>query len=159
MEQNFNASIDKVFSLPTNPKWLEERSLVLGELSAKVKKKQSAKALSLSMLRRVKRELPALITTLLPSESDIQFEESWMHDPKGGYQGLLTMEIVGQPVKMQAKFALTATGRGCRYRIEHRTKCGIPLVGGMVAQFAQGQIEQGCADEPAYLAAQLKKSR
>ncbi len=159
MEQKFNASIDKVFSLLTNPKWLEERSLALGELSAKVRKKQSAKALSLSMLRRVKRELPALIATILPSESDIQFEESWTHDPEGGYQGLLTMEIVGQPVKMQAKFELTGAGPGCCYRIEHQTKCDIPLVGGMVAQFAQGQIEQGCADELAYLAAQLKKSR
>jgi hypothetical protein len=33
------------------------------------------------------------------------------------------------------------------------------LIGGMVEKFALGQIEKGCADELAYLAAYLKKNK
>jgi hypothetical protein len=34
MEHKYNASADTVFGLLTDPKWLENRSLALGELSA-----------------------------------------------------------------------------------------------------------------------------
>lgn len=159
MEQKYNAPINKVYALLTDPKWLEARSLAVGELSAKVKAKKSAKSVSLSMTRRVKRELPALVAKVLPAESDLQFEETWQPDGDGGYSGTLTMDIVGQPVKMNAVFTLKPAGKGCTYEVEHQTKCSIPLVGGPVAKFAQGQIEQGCADEFAYLVDHLKKNK
>lgn len=156
MEQKYNAPIDKVYALLTDPKWLEARSLAVGELSAKVKAKKSAKSVSLSMTRRVKRELPALVAKVLPAESDLQFEETWQPDGDGGYSGTLTMDIVGQPVMMTADFSLVPSGKGSVYRIEHRTKCSIPLVGGTVAKFAQAQIEQGCGAEFAYAVKALK---
>jgi hypothetical protein len=159
MEQKYSATIDKVFALLTDPKWLEARCLALGELSAKVKAKKSAGGVALSMTRRAKRELPALVAKVLPSESDLQFEEVWRRGDDGGYTGTLAMDVVGQPVKMSAEFELAPAGKGCVYRIEHHTKCSIPLLGGPVAKFAQGQVEQGCADEFAYLVDYLKKNK
>lgn len=158
MEQKYNAPIDRVFSLLTDPRWLEARSLALGELSAKVKAKKSPKGVVLSMTRRARRDLPALVAKVLPSESDLQFEETWAL-AEGGYDGTLTMDIVGQPVKMKAEFTLEAAGKGCIYRIEHETKCSIPLVGGPVAKFAQGQVQQGCAAEFEYLVDYLRKQK
>lgn len=159
MEQKYTATVETVFRLLTNAKWLEARGLELGELSAKAKAKKSGKNVAVSMTRRVKRDLPALVAKVLQSESDLQFEEHWTPDAEGGYSGTLTMDIVGQPVKMTAEFELVVAGKGCVYRIEHHTKCSIPLLGGAVAKFAQGQIEKACADEFAYLVEQLKKSR
>lgn len=159
MEQKYNAPVDTVFGLLTNAKWLEARCLAVGELSAKVKAKKSGKNVAVSMTRRVKRDLPALVAKVLQSESSLQFEEDWTPDGEGGYRGTLAMDIVGQPVKMTAEFELVAAGKGCVYRIEHHTKCSIPLVGGAVAKFAHGQIEKGCADEFAYLVEQLKRGR
>ena len=158
MEQKYNAPIEQVFALLTDPKWLEARCLALGELSAKVKIKKSTKGVSVSMTRRAKRELPALVAKVLPSESDLQFEETWT-PAEGGYDGMLTMDIVGQPVKMKAEFTLESAGKGCIYRIEHETKCSIPLVGGAVAKFALGQVQAGCADEFKYLTEHLKRAR
>lgn len=157
MEQNYNASIDKVLALLTDPKWIEARSLALGELSAKVKVKKSTGGVTLSMTRRVRRELPALVARVLPEESDLQFEEAWRPDGNGGYAGTQTMEISGQPVRMSAEFSLSPAGKGCTYRIEHHTKCSIPLVGGPIAKFAHAQVEQGCADEFAHLVKYLAK--
>jgi hypothetical protein len=158
MEQKYNAPIEQVFALLTDPKWLEARSLALGELSAKIKTKKAGKGVTLSMTRRAKRELPALVAKVLSAESDLQFEETWT-PAEGGYDGMLTMDIIGQPVKMKAEFTLEAAGKGCIYRIEHETKCSIPLVGGPVAKFAQAQVEQGCAAEFKYLVDYLKKPR
>ncbi len=159
MEHKYNAPVDKVFALLTDPKWLEARCLALGELSAKVKAKKAAGGVKLSMTRRIKRELPGVVAKVLPSESDMQFEEAWQPADGGGYSGTLTMDVVGQPVTMSAEFSLTPSGKGCVYRIEHHTKCSIPLLGGTVAKFAQGQVEHGCQAELAYLADQLKKAK
>lgn len=149
MEQKYAAPIDTVFALLTDAKWLEARNMALGELLAKVEAKKSAKGVTISMTRRIKRELPALVAKVLSPESDLQFEESWVPDGEGGYGGSLSMDIVGQPVTMNAEFTLTPAGKGCVYRIAHQAKCSIPLLG--------GPVEQGCADEFAYLVAQLRK--
>ncbi|MBE7420102.1 MAG: DUF2505 domain-containing protein [Ideonella sp.] len=159
MEQKYSAPIDKIFGHLTDAKWLETRSLALGELSAKVKAKKSAKGVSISMARRVRRDLPALVAKVLSPESDLQFEEVWTPAEGGSYTGTLSMDIVGQPVKMTANFSLEPAGKGCVYRIQHRTTCSIPLVGGPVAKFAQGQVEAGCADEFEYLVSCLEQKR
>ena len=159
MEQKYSADIDKVFSLLTDPKWLEERSLAMGELSARIKASKSATGVRLAMTRRVRRDLPALVAKVLSPEADLQFEEHWESAEGGGYIGTLSMDIVGQPVKMRAEFELAPAGKGCIYRIAHHAKCSIPLVGGPVAKFAQGQIEEGCAEEIAYLLSYLKKKK
>ena len=40
MEKKFTAPVDKVFGLLTDPKWLEARSLALGELSSNCKRRR-----------------------------------------------------------------------------------------------------------------------
>jgi len=156
VEQKYSAPIDKVFALLTDPKWLEARSAALGELSAKVMAKKSAGGVSLSMKRRVRRDLPGIVAKVLSPESDLVFEEIWAKPGEGGHTGTLTMEAVGQPVKMSASFELAPSGKGCVYRITHKCKCSVPLLGRVVESFALGQVESGCADELAYLTQYLK---
>lgn len=159
MEQKYSASVDKVFALLTDPKWLEARSAALGELSATVKAKKAAGGVTVTMKRRVKRDLPALVAKVMSPESDLAFEETWRAEADGGRTGTLTMDAIGQPVKMTAEFELVPAGKGCVYRIVHTCKCSVPLIGGTIAKFVQGQVEAGCADEFAYLVDHLKKHK
>lgn len=159
MEQKYSASADKVFALLTDPKWLEARSLALGELSAGVKAKKSGGGVALTMKRRVRRDLPGLLAKVMSPESDLVFEETWSAESEGGRRGKLTMEAIGQPVKMTAEFELVPTGKGCVYRITHKCKSSVLLIGGAVEKFALGQVETGCADEFAYLVEYLKKNK
>lgn len=160
MEQKYAAPIDKVFALLTDPKWLQERSAALGELKATVKAKKGGGGVTLSMNRRVRRDLPALVSKVLSPESDLVFEEAWSAPGEGGARtGTLKMDAVGQPVKMTAKFSLKPAGKGCVYEITHTCKASVPLIGGVVEKFAQGQVESGCANEFAYLVDYLKKHK
>jgi hypothetical protein len=156
MEQKYAAPMDQVFALLTDPAWLEARCLALGELSAKVKVKKSAKSVTVQMTRRVKRALPALVAKVLPEESDMVLEETWTA-ADGGWDGMMTMKLVGQPLSMSAEFTLEGAGKQSLYCIEHEAKCSIPLVGGAVTKFAQAQIEEGCAKEFKYLVNYLKQ--
>lgn len=160
MEQKYAAPIDKVFALLTDPKWLQERSAALGEISARVKAKKSGGEVTMTMNRRVRRDLPALVAKVLSPESDLIFEEIWSAaGDDGARTGTLSMEAVGQPVRMTATFELAPAGKGCVYRITHKCKSSVPLIGGVVERFALGQIESGCADEFAHLVACLKKPK
>jgi Protein of unknown function (DUF2505) len=159
MEQKYSASADKVFALLTDPKWLEARSLALGELSASVKARKSGGGVALTMTRRVRRDLPGLLAKVMSPESDLVFEETWSAESEGGRRGKLTMEAIGQPVKMTAEFELMPAGKGCVYRITHKCKSSVLLIGGAVEKFALGQVETGCADEFAYLVEYLKKNK
>jgi len=158
MKQIYTAKVDKVFVPLTNAKWLEARSEALGKLSAKIKVSKSGDDVKVSMTRRVKRALSGVVAKVLPSESELQFEETWMPGGEGGYTGRMTMVIVGQPVKMTADFSLLPSGKGCVYEIEHETRCAVLLIGSTIAKFAKGQVEDDCEEEFAYTVAALKKN-
>ena len=157
MEQKYSAPVATVFALLTDPKWLEARSLALGELSASVKAKKSGGGVALTMKRRVKRELPGLLAKVMSSESDLLFEEAWLAESDGGRTGTLKMDAIGQPVKMTAEFELFPAAKGCVYRITHKCKSGVLLIGGAIEKFTLGQVEKGCVDEFNYLVEYLKK--
>lgn len=159
MEQKYNAPVDKVFALLTDAKWLETRCAALGELSVSVKAKKSGGKVMLTMKRRVKRDLPALVAKVMSPEAELVFEEIWSSEADGGRTGTLTMQAIGQPVTMSAAFELFPAAKGCVYRIKHECKSSVPLVGGAVAKFALGQVEAGCADEFDYLVEYLEKSK
>lgn len=152
MEHTFTAPVDKVYALLTDAKWLEARCLAMGELSAQVKVKKAAKSLTVTMQRRVHRDLPALVAKVMSSDSDLQFREEWCREGDG-YAADWSMDIAGQPVKSTGRISLQPSGKGCRYAITHNTQCSIPFVGGAVAKFAQGQIEVATQQEFDYLEA------
>lgn len=159
MEQKYSATVEQVYALLTNGKWLEERCLTLGELSASCKVKKAAGGVVVTMKRRVRRELPGIIAKVISPESDLEFEENWGADEEGTRSGSMVMTAAGQPIKMTADFELAPSGKGCIYRIKHKVKASVPLIGGTIERFALGQVEQGCADEFAYLVSYLKKNK
>jgi hypothetical protein len=158
VEKKFTADIASVFALLTNPRWLEQRSLDLGELAATAKVKKSAKGVHLSMQRRIRRNLPALIAKVLSTETDMTIEQGFVNGDEG-YSGSLTLELAGQPVKIGGDFTLTPASKGCIYRIQHTAKCSVPLIGGTIEKFAVSEVDKGCLDELDYLANYLKKHK
>lgn len=158
VELKFSAATDKVYALLTEAKWLEQRCLELGEISASVKVKHTAKGAAIVMQRRIRRDLPALVAKVLSTETDMTIDEHWAADGDG-YSGSLTLALAGQPVKVAADFSLMPAGKGCIYRIQHKAKSSVPLIGGMVEKFALSEVESGCADELDYLAKALKKHK
>lgn len=160
MEQKYTAAPDKIFALLTDPKWVEARCLELGELSVSVKAKKAGGGVTLTMKRQVKREITGLAAKVISPISNLEFEEKWSApDDEGVRVGSLTITAVGQPVKISADFELLPSGKGSVYRILHKAKCSVPLIGGAIEKFVLGQVEQGCADEFAYTVAWLKKNK
>lgn len=157
MEQKFNTTADHLFELLTDARWLEERSLALGELSTQCKTKKGD-CLNVSMKRRVHRDLPAMVAKVINPDSDIEIVEKWTgNTAKRTASYVLT--IVGKPITVTADIELQATGKSCVHRINHQAKVKVPLIGDVIEKFVIGETEKGCGDEIAYLANYLKKHK
>jgi hypothetical protein len=157
VEQKLSAPVDKVYALLTDSKWLEARCPALGELAASCMTKRTP-GVVVTMKRRVRRELNAIISKVLNPDSDIEIEERWTGDAKRR-SGTLKLHIVGKPITVTGNFSLVPEGNGGVYRIQHKAKVSVPLIGGIVEKFVIDQTEQGCADELEYLADRLKTHR
>ncbi|MCL4746388.1 MAG: DUF2505 family protein [Burkholderiaceae bacterium] len=156
MQEKFSAPIETVYAALTDPKFLEERCLELGEISASCKVKKSAGGHTVTMKRQVKRELPGFLSKLFNPVQTIVIEEKWSDDDDGGMQASYRLEVIGQPVEVSATISLRPSGKGCVYEISHRAKARIPLIGGQVERFVLGQTEAGCKDELVYTAKAVK---
>jgi uncharacterized protein YndB with AHSA1/START domain len=158
MQVKFSAPLETVYAAFTDPKFLEQRCLDLGEISADCKVKKAAGGHAVTMKRKVERELPSFLAKLFNPIQTIVIEEKWSDDGEDGKQATYHLEVIGQPVEVSATISLTPSGKGCVYEISHRAKARIPLIGGQIERFVLGQTEAGCKDELDYMVKALKES-
>lgn len=154
VEYEIEADMEQVYALLTDPDYLSQRSLDLGELSVEIEVTEDAGETIVSMKRTVARDLPAFLAKVFSSEQEFELVESW-RDTDAGKQASYSLNFLSQPVTVTAEIVLTPSDAGCIYAIEHRCKAKIPLIGGRVEKFVLGQVIEGCDDELAYLAEAL----
>lgn len=150
MHYEFEHDAQSVFNLLTDPEFLVDRCLDMGELEASCEVEEQEGATVISLTRRLKRDLPRVFAKMLDPEQTMQMTEKWQPDGEGGWNGDYTFEMVGQPVCIRAEFELYPTDTGCCYIIEHKVKAKIPLIGGKIEKYIGGQAEDGCTGELNY---------
>ena len=77
----------------------------------------------------------------MPSTNEVTHTEDWGADGDG-YSADIVTEIKGVPVKIVGTKSLQPEKGGCAVEWNFDVTCGIPLLGGIVASFAGGEVEQ-----------------
>lgn len=150
----FDHDVETVANLLADPDFLVERSLAMGELDASAEVDGTDEEYTVSMTRRVKQDLPAVLAKMFNTEQEMQMTETWRWD-QDGYTGDYKVTVEGQPVVVSAQFSLKPDGDGSVYSISHSAKAKIPLVGGKVEKFILGQTTDGAMAELNFAKAQL----
>jgi len=150
----FKASADTVFELLTDPDFLVQRCVALGEKNIQCDVEMEGRKTRVILMRTVKRDLPAVLARLFGSENRMLMTENW-EAIGNSWIGHYVVEVEGQPVRLNAKFKLKPTPEGCEYSIDYRCKANIPLVGGKVEAFILSQTEEGMRREMDYLTNRL----
>lgn len=145
----FDQDVDTVYNLLTDPDFLVERSTALGESNAECEVEEYDDETVVKMTREVTRDLPSVLAKMFNPSQTMNMVETWRRDGDD-WEGEYTIDIVGQPVTMTAKFSLKAKGSGSVYQIKHGCKAKIPLVGGKVEKFILSQAVDGSKDELDY---------
>ena len=155
MHYEYEQDAQSVFELLTDPDFLVDRCLELGELEASCEIEENGDDTIISLTRTVERDLPKVLAKVFDPVQTIRMTETWEPDGEDAYKGSYTFEVVGQPVTVRATFELYPTDDGCCYAIEHAVKAKVPLIGGQVEKFIRGQVVDGCLAEMEYVEQQL----
>jgi hypothetical protein len=143
-----------VYETLTDPDFLVERCLALGELSAECEVEESDGRTTIRLVREIQRDLPKMLVKLFDNVQITDMEELWER-AGDGWRGRWTLSVRGQPVTVRAEFELVPTRRGCRYNVSHSASAKIPLAGKAVEKFILGQTAAGALDELNYLSRYL----
>jgi hypothetical protein len=146
----FEHELQAVFDLLTDPDFLVDRNLALGELSAEYEAEASEKGATINAVREIHRNLPGVLAKLFDPVNIMDMKENW-RPSSDGWRGDWTMEVREQPITIYGDFELVPTDKGCRYSVSHRARAKIPLLGGQVEKFTLGQTDKGAVDEQTYL--------
>lgn len=146
----FEHDVETVYEVLTDPQYLVDRNLALGELSAEADMEEDEESTTLNVVREVRRELPGFLARLFDPVQVMDMTEVW-HPHEDGWRGEWSMDVRGQPVTIYASFELVPTGDGCRYSVSHRAEAKVPMVGGKVEKYILGQTTRGANDELEYL--------
>lgn len=150
MHYEFEHDAQSVFNLLTDPDFLVDRCLDLGELEASCEVEEKGDVTVISLTRKLTRDLPRFLAKMMDPEQTMHMTEKWQSDGEGGWNGNYTFEMEGQPVIIRASFELYPTDAGCCYSIEHDVTAKIPLIGGKIEKYIGGQVDDGCTDELDY---------
>lgn len=150
----FKANAGTVFDLLTDPDFLVQRCVALGEKNIQCDVEMEGRKTRVVLARTIKRDLPAVLAKLFGSENRMIMTENW-EAIGNSWIGHYAVEVEGQPVQLSAKFKLKPIEEGCEYSVDYSCKAKIPLVGGKVEAFILGQTEEGMRKEMDYLSGRL----
>jgi len=154
---DFEHDVQTVYETLTDPQFLVDRCLALGELSAACDIEERGKRVILTLEREIERDLPRALAKVFSPVQKMHMTEEW--EPcKGGWRGQWEMQVQGQPVTISARFELTATRNGSRYSVSHSAKAKVPLLGRAIEKYILSQTSDGASDELSYLRDYLEAS-
>jgi hypothetical protein len=146
----FDHDVQTIYETLTEPQFLVDRCLALGELSAECEVEEDEETTVVKLVREVSRDLPRVLAKLFDAVQVTDMVETWQPDGEG-WRGTWELDVRGQPVTVAARFQLEPTSTGSRYTVSHSVKAKIPLVGKQVEKYILGQTASGATDELAYL--------
>ena len=143
---DFKQSVDEVLNLLTDPDFLVERNLALGDIECDCEVEEGDGEITVHMSRKTPVELNAFLAKFFDSVQEMSMVETWRQDGDD-WEGEYEIKMKGQPVTLSASFSLKANTRGARYEITHRCKAKVPLVGGKIEKSCLAQTTDGAVKE------------
>ena len=157
LEHKYSVDVDSLFALFQDQDFLVERYLATGALNATVLEINHDDGVLIRVERQVQVDVPAFLSKFMAPTTHVLQTERWQGEAGGPYRNEIDVEIKGTPVKVNVRIELSAKGRGCVNLVEIETKCGIPLIGGKLADFAGRDAERTANIEYDFIKAYLKR--
>jgi hypothetical protein len=141
VKHTLKTDVASAFKLCTELKSQEQIYAQLGGTDVKIKRDGRAPNVKLKISRKEVANPPAAIKRLVPATNDVSHTEDWAEDGDG-YSADIVTEIKGVPVKIVGTKSLQPEKGGCSVEWQFDVTSGIPLLGGIIASFAGGEVEQ-----------------
>jgi hypothetical protein len=146
VKHTLKTDVASALKLCTDLKHQEAIYAELGGTDLKIKRDGRSPNVKLRISRKEVANPPAAIRRIVPSTNEVSHTEDWAADGDG-YSADLVIDIKGVPVKIAGTKSLQPEKGGCSVAWDFDVTSGIPLLGGIIASFAGGEIEQKLEQE------------
>lgn len=148
--------VDTVFGLFHDPDFMKEKYVGIGARNVEVLECSGSDGrYSVKVRREVPADVPGLLKKFLNPWNTIVQSEQWEGPAGGPYRCKIAIEISGVPVSMGGEMDLRTQEGGCVNDVRIEVKCGIPLVGGKLADFVGSDAEKAIQAEYQFIRARL----
>lgn len=146
VKHSLKTDVASAFKLCTEQKSQESIYAKLGGSDVKIKREGRAPNVKLRISRTEPANPPSAIRRIVPSTTEVSHTEDWAADGDG-HSADIVVEIKGVPVKIAGTKTLQPEKGGCSVEWNFDVTSGVPLLGGIIASFAGGEIERKLENE------------
>jgi hypothetical protein len=151
--------VDTVFGLFHDPDFMKVKYAGIGARNVEVLECAGSEGrYTVKVKREVPADVPALLKKFLNPWNTIVQSETWEGKAGGPYRCKMAVEIAGVPVSMGGDMELRTQDGGCVNDVRLEVKCGIPLIGGKLADFVGSDAEKATQAEYEFIRAHLAKA-
>ncbi len=156
---SYTQDVDTVFGLFHDPDFMKTKYAGIGARNIEVLECAGSEGrYTVKVRREVPADVPALLKKFLNPWNTLTQSERWEGPAGGPYCCQLRIEISGVPVTIGGNLELRAQDDGCVNDVQLEVKCGIPLVGGKLADFVGGDAEKAIQAEYEFIRQHLAKA-
>ena len=150
--------VDTVFGLFHDPEFMKVKYEGIGARNVEVLECAGSEGrYTVKVKREVPADVPALLKKFLNPVNTVVQAERWEGNAGGPYRCAFEIDIASVPVTVKGGMELRTEGGGCVNDVQLEVKCGIPLVGGKLADFVGGDAEKAVRAEYEFIRAHLAK--
>lgn len=150
--------VDTVFGLFHDPDFMKVKYEGIGARNVEVLEcAGSGGRYTVKVKREIPADVPVLLKKFLNPWNTIVQSEKWEGKAGGPYRCQFGIDISGVPVNIKGVMEIRTQGDGCVNDVQLEVKCGIPLVGGKLADFVGSDAEKSTQAEYEFISAYLAK--
>jgi len=148
--------VDAVFGLFHDPEFMKAKYAGIGARNIEILECAGSDGrYAVTIRREVPADVPGLLKKFLGAWNTVVQSERWEGEAGGPYRCAFEIDIAGVPVSAKGAMELRADAGGCSNDVRLEIKCGIPLVGGKLADFVGGDAEKAIRAEYEFIRAHL----
>jgi hypothetical protein len=159
IKENFvyTQSVDTVMKFFGDKAAIEVKHAKLGSRNVNVETcKLTKTSLDMKLNKETPLDVPSVLKKFLGEWQAATQEESWTGSAAKGFTGTLKVDLKGVPVKLNGTYNLTGNAKGSNLEVTLSVTCGIPLIGGKLAEFIGKTAKENMQLEYDYNLAALK---
>ena len=138
---HFDADVERMFALVTDPDFLRRRAEALGELEVDVTVDRDGGQLKIQITREVEQSLPSFMKKLYSGRQRLVDRQAWGRDGAAHISDWTVQLGDGKRIQLRGRLTLAPAAGGCDYIEAFSATASIPLVGGRVEKYVLGQTE------------------
>jgi hypothetical protein len=147
-EHTFAAPVDRVWAMFQDPQAHLKKFEDMGHRDIElVESDTSDDGFHIVVRRVVEMDLPGFAKRVLKPTNTVTTTDDWQRAADGTCTGVQKVQTEGAPVKIDATTKLQPAGDHTNYAVTVKLEVKVPLIGGKLADWAKGRVQEQLDEE------------